>query len=107
MYIVHDSQCTHYLDYLRLVAGADREHFKETGAGPQQFLVGVQSHDAHQVHRATAGQDDQLGGGERRGGGEEGGRGGEEGGEGGGGGGERRGGRGGEGGRSSEWLLEP
>ena len=67
VYTVHESQCTHYLDYLRLVAGADREHFKETGAGPQQFLVGVQSHDAHQVHRATAGQDDQLGG-ERRGG---------------------------------------
>lgn len=54
MYIM----CKHYLNYLRFVAGTDRQHFEQTTASPQQFLIGVQSHDAHQVDRATAGQDD-------------------------------------------------
>lgn len=50
----------HYLNYLWFVAGTDRQYFEQATASPQQFLIGVESHDAHQIDRSTTSQDDQL-----------------------------------------------
>ena len=49
-----------YLHNLWFVTGTDGEHFEHTAAGPEQLLVRVQSHDAHQQSRTPTGQDDQL-----------------------------------------------
>lgn len=48
------------LDDSWLVAGADRQNFEHACRGPQQLLVRVRAHDAHQQARSTARQDDQL-----------------------------------------------
>ena len=54
------ASCDADLNNLWLVAGADGEDLEESTAGPQQFLVGIESHDPHQVHWTSTGQDYQL-----------------------------------------------
>lgn len=44
-----------YLHNLWFVAGTDRQHFQNSTAGPEQLLVGVQSHDTHQQCRPPTG----------------------------------------------------
>ena len=48
------------LDNLGLITGANGEHFEEPTTRPQQFLIGVESHDSHEQGWATTGKDDEL-----------------------------------------------
>ena len=52
-------KCSH-LDNLWFVTGADGEDLEQATASPEQFLVGVEPHDAHQQGRPTTGKDNQL-----------------------------------------------
>ena len=49
-----------YLDNLWFVAGADRENFEQATTGPEQLLVGVETHDTNKKGWSTTSQDDQL-----------------------------------------------
>lgn len=49
-----------YLNDLWFVAGTDGENLEKTTASPEQFLVGIETHDTNKKGWTAASKDDQL-----------------------------------------------